>query len=172
MSTYAGIGSRRAPADVLELCTRIAHQNRDRGRKLRSGHAIGCDQAFELGAGAYAEVFLPWKDFEESCPTWGTVFIMPSISALEVVQEHHPAPHRLSMAGMRLHARNCHIILGRCLNDPVDYVICWTRDEERSGTAMGLRVARAYGIPVYNLANAQTRASWEARCGLATASTA
>lgn len=158
---YAGIGSRRAPDDVLALCIRVAEKLKRNGWYLRTGHAIGCDQAFEAGAGKLAEVFLPWKDYEENIPVLGEKFIMPTVPAMEIVAALHPAPERLSMAAVRLHARNCHIILGRCLNDPVDHVVCWTPDEERGGTAMGLRVAREHGIPVHNLHEEGARRRWE-----------
>lgn len=159
--TYAGIGSRRAPDDVLALCIRIAAKFRRNGWRLRSGHSIGCDQAFEVGARGEADVFLPWKDFEAESPVLGRKFIMPSVPALEVVGRYHPAVERLSMSGMRLHARNAHIILGASLNDPASYVLCWTPDEQRSGTAMGLRIARAYNIPVHNLNDPEVRELWE-----------
>lgn len=171
MRLYAGIGSRRAPAPTLSLCTSIARHLRVRGWVLRTGHAIGCDQAFEDGAGDRSEVFLPWKDYEFAAPLNGEVFRMPSAQALEMAVELHPAPERLSMPAIRLHARNCHILLGRCLNDPVAAVVCWTKDEERGGTAFGLRLARKHEIPVHNLWNPEVREEWErAICGHATAS--
>lgn len=151
---YAGIGSRRAPSHILGLCGLIAHTLRGEGWTLRSGHAIGCDQAFEYDAEAEAEVFLPWRDFESDvlC-TASRVRLMPSIEAIEMVERVHPTPARLSMASVRLHARNCHIILGDDLGTPVDRVICFTADEHKGGTAFGLRLARQRRIPIDNLAD-------------------
>jgi hypothetical protein len=52
-----------------------------------------------------------------------------------------------------LHARNVQIILFEVLDQPVDFVICWTkRGKALGGTAMGIRLAQAYGIDVRNLA--------------------
>ena len=52
-----------------------------------------------------------------------------------------------------MHARNVEIILGPGLDDPVKYLVCWTHGgRETGGTAQGMRVARAYGVPIYNLA--------------------
>lgn len=161
MTTYAGIGSRRAPHDILGLCTRIARCMVKRDWILRSGHAIGCDQAFELGACEESEVFLPWKDYESEVPLRGGFMIMPTVEALQMVPEYHPAPERLSMAVARLHARNCHIILGPHLNEPVDRVICWTADESRGGTSFGLRMARALDIPIHNLHDNRVRRDYE-----------
>jgi cell division GTPase FtsZ len=52
----------------------------------------------------------------------------------------------------KLHARNAMIVLGKNLDDPVDFIICWTPGGTGSGgTGQALRIARAYGIPVYDL---------------------
>lgn len=167
MNTYAGIGSRRAPLPTLGFCESIARYLSRRGWLLRTGHAIGCDQAFEAGAGHRAQVFLPWKDYEENVEMEAcSVFTVPTVEAMEMVVDIHPAPHRLSMAAIRLHARNCHIILGGLLNTPVSHVVCWTTDEDRGGTSFGLRLARAHGISVQNLARPEVREKWErAICG-------
>ena len=160
METYAGIGSRRAPSDILGLITRIARRLREDGKILRTGHAIGCDQAFEHGAGDRAQVFLPWKDYESDVEIKGQTYPIPCVAALQLVEKFHPRPDRLSMAVTRLHARNCHILLGPALDDPVSRVICFTLDELRGGTSFGLRIAREYDIPVYNLADQGTFSSY------------
>lgn len=168
MRCYAGIGSRRAPDHVLGLCTRLGVKMCQHGWVLRSGHAIGCDQAFE--AGAYspdrvrAQIFLPWKDYESEIPATGQVQRVPVTAAIHLVARYHPTPERLSRAAVRLHARNCHILLGPALDDPVDRVICWTRNEARGGTAFGIRVARELGIPVHNLADEDVRSAYLALC--------
>lgn len=72
---------------------------------------------------------------------------------------HHPAWERLGRGARSLHARNCHQILGRDLNDPAAFVVCWTPDgattdpgPSTGGTGQALRIAAAHGIPVFNLA--------------------
>lgn len=164
---YAGIGSRQAPPEILGLCTRIAHRLRGLGDTLRTGHAIGCDQAFERGAEHNAEVFLPWRDYEQDVYVWGRLWPMPTIEAIQMVPKYHPAPERLSMAAVRLHARNLQILLGPVVKldpEPVDRVICWTADEKRGGTAFGIRAARELGIPVHNLHDPFVRAGYEHLC--------
>jgi hypothetical protein len=162
LPTYAGIGSRRVPPDIEGLCTRVAQMMARAGYTLRTGHAIGCDQAFERGAAAAAEVFLPWKDFEWEAPRFSEfVSTIPSVEALTLSSEMHPAPHRLSMAGLRLMGRNAHIA---DLDDPVHRVICFTLDPSRGGTSHGLRIATSRGIRIDNLADPETRAGYEALC--------
>lgn len=39
------------------------------------------------------------------------------------------------------------------LDSPVDFVVCWTKNGElKGGTALGMRIAKHYNIPIYNLA--------------------
>ena len=160
MRAYAGIGSRRTPEPVLQLLTALASQLARRGHVLRSGHAPGADQAFEHGAGARAEVYLPWPSFESSvrCAA-GYVQPEPSSEAVQMAAAHHPAWERLGRGARSLHARNCHQILGRDLQDPVSFVVCWTPDgatthpgPSTGGTGQALRLAAAHTIPVFNLA--------------------
>lgn len=65
---------------------------------------------------------------------------------------YHPAWARLDDHARRLHARNSLIVLGRLLDDPVDFVVCWTpKGEWVGGTSQALRVAKAAGIKIFNL---------------------
>ena len=160
MRVYAGIGSRRTPAPILGLFTELASRLAARGYLLRSGHAPGADQAFERGADCHAEVYLPWPQFEASveCAA-GCLQRHPSPQAVEMAAAHHPAWDRLGRGARSLHARNCHQILGRDLNDPASFVVCWTPDgattapgPSTGGTGQALRIAAVHGIPVFNLA--------------------
>lgn len=135
---------------------------------LRTGGAPGADQAFQDGAAnadGAIELYLPWESFEAAslapiitAETW--IWREPSPAALELAAQHHPAWERLKQGVRKLHARNCHQILGGELNYRVDVVICWTPDgsldgrgPDTGGTGMALRVARACGSPlVINLA--------------------
>ena len=160
---YAGIGSRETPVDVLELMTRFARAAAADGWVLRSGRALGADQAFEKGAGEPAEIFLPWADF---APKWVSVarYVqpIPKPKAYEVSARHHPAWRHLGDGVRALHARNAHQILGRELDSPVGFVLCWTPGAKViGGTAQALRIAAAYDIPIHNLADKITRAAIE-----------
>ena len=61
--------------------------------------------------------------------------------------------------------RNVYQVLGKDLNTPSEFVICWTPDgaetaNERSiktgGTGFAIALADSLGIPVYNLANPES----------------
>jgi hypothetical protein len=159
MKTYAGIGSRAIPPEELPFIQYLADALRRDGYVLRSGHATGVDQAFEAGAGAAAEVYLPWPKYEQGVAmSAGYVKGEPSGAALIESSNHHPEWEACNKATRMLHARNAHIILGRHLDTPVKFVICWTPNAAAiGGTAQAIRIARAHGITVFNLADPATR---------------
>jgi len=85
--SYAGVGSRETPADVLQVMTRFARHMESRGYILRSGGAPGADTAFEDGASESArEIYLPWPAFNgRSSP-----FERPSVAAIKLGMRYHP----------------------------------------------------------------------------------
>lgn len=138
---YAGIGSRETPPEILSLMTRIAEKLSSMGYILRSGGAPGADTAFEFGSDPEKmEIFLPWKGFEGNLsPLWG-----PSDAAMLLGAEFHPAWDGLSDGSKRMHARNCHQVLGSDLETPVSFVICWTQGGKATGgTGQALRIAES-----------------------------
>lgn len=157
--SYAGVGSRTTPSDVLERMTVAARRLARLGYTLRSGAAVGADSAFEQGAGVNKEVFLPWRGFNGSASS----FVAPTREAGEVAAALHPSWGRLSPAVKKLMSRNSHQILGADLRSPVDFMVCWTPDgaeceAERSadtgGTGQAIALASRWSIPVFNLAKA------------------
>lgn len=152
---YAGVGAREAPGDMLMYAQMLAERLADEGWTLRSGHAPGMDQAFESGAGRRAEVYLPWPSFEDGELLDADVIVdKPSREAYELAERYHPTWERLGSGAKRLHARNSHQVLGLGLNDPSRFVLCWTAGAKtQGGTGQTLRLAEAYDIPVFNLAD-------------------
>jgi hypothetical protein len=163
MKCYAGIGSRRTPEDVLALMTALAACLRQQGWTLRSGNAEGADLAFQAGAGADAEVFVPWPSFGPAFQA-GAIGYVPEPRAYQLAAKHHPNWDACSTAAKHMHARNCQQVLGLTLNEPSRFVVCWTPDGSLDGTGPGtggtgqaLRVAHHYGVPVFNLARPEHR---------------
>jgi len=137
---YAGIGARKTPASVQIQMQSIARSFDARGFLLRSGGAGGGDTAFQTGLlnGDHCEIWRP----EHSTP-----------DAYDLAAKYHPAWEKCSAIAQALHARNGLIMLGRNLNDPVDFVVCWTPGGAiTGGTGQALRIAEAYQIPVFNFA--------------------
>ena len=132
MKYYAGIGSRETPNEVLILFTSIAMKLSQEGYILRSGHAKGADLAFERGCNiaiGEKEIYLPWGNFEAST----SKLIVKDKKAFEIAEKYHPYWENLSVEAKKLQARNSHQVLGKDLNTPSDFIICWTKNGKGSG---------------------------------------
>lgn len=115
---------------------------------LRSGAADGADSAFERGVkdSNNKEIFLPWLGFNNHPSD-----LLPCDGCVEIVSQIHPKWNTLSQGGKKLHARNVKQVLGDGLNDPVEFVLCWTAGgREVGGTATAIRLAKFLNIPVFN----------------------
>jgi hypothetical protein len=146
---YAGIGSRETPPVVCRAMTRMAIEFRRMGYVLRSGGADGADEAFEAGAGTDKLIYLPWVKFRNNPSPYHRV----TPEALALAARFHPAWGRLNEYARRLHGRNAYQVLGLDLRTKADFVVCWTKGGKGGGgTGQAIRMAFAYGIPVYDLA--------------------
>lgn len=174
MNFYAGIGPRDCLPAATARMTEIAHCRRGQGWWLRSGHSGKADLAFERGAHSSAHIFTPWREFLEDPRTRGpepaygaVVYEEPTPPAFKMAAAYHPAWDRCGRDARALLARNCHIILGPDLTDPVQDVVTWTTDGtidgigKQGGTAHALRVAVAHGVKVYNLRRPEHRDALE-----------
>lgn len=148
----------------MELMTALAHDLAFHVT-LRSGGAPGADTAFETGvakAKGYMDIYLPWKGFNKNAsPLYGVC-----AAALEMASRVHPAWNALvkdgsyPSAGQKLHARNCYQVLGKDLNRPSLFVVCWTpdgaetsasRQRTTGGTGTAIALGDRNGVPVFNL---------------------
>lgn len=144
---YAGVGSRNIPEAVFGELYDYGKALAKRGFTLRSGSADGSDTAFERGArdgGGRMEIFRAEDAVGDA-------------AAMALVEKHHPAPQALYGRVRLLMARNSYQILGRGLDSPALFVLCWTPDgaevvtrRETGGTGQAIRLAVAHGIPVFN----------------------
>lgn len=147
---YAGIGSRNVPEEKAAEMTAIAQELELLGFTLITGDADGSDKAFRDGANK-KEVYTA-KDATDLTRT--------------IAKEIHPAPYALKGYALNLMARNTNQIFGKKLNEPVDFVLCWTPNGEESyeqrtiktgGTGQAIEMASRKEIPVINMANAGWR---------------
>jgi hypothetical protein len=188
---YTGIGSRETPGPILALMKALAMMLCDEKWVLRSGGAPGADSAFEAGAlearpkyGAAntpIQVWLPWSKFEGRPMGNGWDYVVGHPADMEIAEKFHPAWDRCSRGARLLHTRNVGQILGRrithygSVNDPdpeiVEYrepvsrfVICWTEGGlGRGGTGQALRIAKHYGVPIFDLGLPSVEARLRAR---------
>lgn len=154
---FTGIGSRETPKDVLTQMTRIATCLYNKGFGLRSGAAPGADTAFELGVGDKKQIFVPWNNFQGKkleYQVWDECY--------EMAAKHHPGWAYLSNGAKALMARNVLQVLGPNMNEPSEFVICWTQDgaytrdmrsRKTGGTGLAISIACEHGVPVFNLQN-------------------
>lgn len=173
--TYAGVGSRETPPEVLATMEAVGQALAARGHKLLSGAAPGADAAFERGCDAACgakEIFIPWKGFQGRQPDASTRVATDEEGsrAFEIAAGAHLAWQYLRRPVKLLMARNSHQVLGWSLDEPVDFVLAWTPDGAETldetgratgGTGQAIRLANLRGIPVINMG----RTGWEERLG-------
>lgn len=143
--TYAGVGARETPQEVLTLMHDVGRNLAREGFLLRSGGARGADSAFGTGCregeGA-SEIFL--KDAP----------ISPLFDRL--TENMHPKPSALSPHGRLLMNRNGAQVFGSDFSRPCDVLLCWTPGGKGGGgTGQAIRIARAIDIPVLDLGLAE-----------------
>ena len=161
--TYAGIGARNTPPNVLTAMTVMAGWLARQGWHLNSGGATGADSAFAQGAPASQRtLYLPWPGYDNYA---GPDCRVPSPSEFEscmaIAARLHPAWDWCSPTVRKLHARNAAIV-GVGLGCPVDAVVAWTPGGTvKGGTGVAISIAVEAGIPVLNLASMPPRAVCE-----------
>jgi len=150
MIYYAGIGSRETPPNILHYFEYLGELFAKQGFILRSGNAKGADQAFEKGCdkvNGKKEIFLPWKDFENSTSKLYNI----TNEAMTIAAIYHPYWNNLSYSAKKLLARDVYQVLGYDLKTPSSFVICWTKNgKSGGGTGQAIRIAKAYNIPVFD----------------------
>jgi hypothetical protein len=177
---YTGIGSRETPEPILALMKALAMLLCDEKWVLRSGAADGADSAFEAGAlqarpkygGANRpiQIWLPWANFEGRPQGNGWDYLIGHPEDEEIAERFHPNWAACERGARKLHIRNVGEILGQrgvhygSVNDPdpevyeyreavSKFVICWTPEGKGGGgTGQALRIARAYDVPIFDLA--------------------
>ncbi|GEM_PF-2896550 len=170
MTRIAFIGTRdleAVPHEALEAFRQAALAAARAGATVVTGAAPGADQlaaTLAISLGGRVHLVLPWETYERAWTRWAlahpgvtrTVYDPVEHAAwTESVFTHHPAGRRLAHGALALHARNYGIVSGS------DLVVALPKDPagRQGGTAQGLRIARALGIPARNLWSERDRAA-------------
>ena len=173
--TYAGIGSRRTPAEILPVMTELAKELAKRGYALNSGAAPGPDSAFEAGAGTKKNIFpgnvktgeRELKIAEEIHPNWNAMIAAAKRNAIQKGKN----PEAAAAYVANLMARNTNQVFGKNLDTPVDFVTAYTPDNltdytkrtiDSGGTGQAIDMASRKGIPVINMADPNWRSQLDA----------
>lgn len=153
---YAGIGPRfDIPSSIYSRALHVSIELAKLDYTLRSGAADGMDSIFEEGCdfmGGKKEIFLPEKGFNGH-PSKFYVEKWDLIDeARKLAEKYHPNWKACNTFAKNAHTRNMAQVLGWTLDDPVDFVVCYTHNGlKKGGTAQAMRVAEAMRIPIYNL---------------------
>ena len=164
--TYAGIGSRETPQEVLDVMPEVAKYLESLGYTLRSGGAAGADAAFEKGVTSKKEIFLgnvktgerELKIAEEIHPAWNVM--LDSTRKKAIAKGNNPERSAAFVANLM--ARNTNQIFGANLDTPVDFVIFYAKEttdplRPAGGTGQAVEMARRKGIPTINMADTNWR---------------
>ena len=154
---YAGIGSRKTPQACLDFMTKIGRVCTKKDLTLRSGGAVGADQAFERGCdleSGQKEIWTP-KSQHIVEHEW-------AIEKAKAVCWEYPL-HKMKPYTRSLIIRNMYQIFGDDEENlkPVKFVVFYCvgdplmRGKESGGTRYTVRAAHNYNIPHFNLRTAQ-----------------
>jgi hypothetical protein len=166
---YTGVGSRSTPNSILDVIEKIAEKLYNLEWTLRSGGCKeGPDAEFErvyenrfttisdLARRKFVhkelyEIYYPNRSFKNS---FGAYSIDPDIweEAKTLAEKFHPNWQACSQKARDLHTRNSFQILGRDLQTPSKFVVCYTPKGAVVGrTGQTLRLALHHEIPIFNL---------------------
>ena len=162
---YTGVGSRETPEDIQNVMTNLAMKlSWSGGYTLRSGGADGADYAFWRGAcQAYsevmAEIYIPWNGFNNCGTPNPNIIVAKYLSnwkeAEYIAQGIHPAWDKLSRGAKALHTRNIYQVLGKDLDSPSKFLVCYAKETKDGNISGGTRtayvLAKEYNIPCFNL---------------------
>jgi len=181
MNYYTGVGARVTPGRILEKFERGNMMSTlvkwgcklaSAGFTLRSGGAEGADTAFEHGCNLIhgnKEIYLPWKGFNNSnSPLY---YIPPE--AFEIAGDVYGATWKFQkQAVKKFMARNMMQVMGIGLDEPSEFLLCWTPDgctthmartRETGGTGQAIAYASELNIPVFNFFNTNDEKDFSCR---------
>ena len=151
---YTGIGSRRAPPEMLGRAEALARRLAASGLHLRSGGALGMDRAFERGTPSdQRTIYRPAHivgDAGEAAFALFDAEVAPLAGCGSIRRMRPPIAALL--------ARNMFQILGLDLSAPTRAVVCWTpildyTHRDAGGTRYACLLAQVRRIPIFNLAH-------------------
>lgn len=166
--TFAGVGSRNTPPDMLKEMARVANKLEGLGYTLNTGltfgkQAEGADKAFADGFTDKSKVNLFTPEIHGKRPR-----------EQAVAKEIHETPEKLTEGSLKLQARNTSQVFGDKLDTPVDFVLAWTplnnngevvthadqryyggkdSNNNTGGTGQAIALASLKGMPVINMAD-------------------
>lgn len=161
---YTGVGSRKdVPEWITDLASNIAVALSQQGYTLRSGRAETMDYAFQRGAeydrpnNPRTEIYVPNDRFNLCFGNKNAINparFQNYADAEDICSTIHPVFNHLRGFAREAHIRNVYQVLGKDLNSPSEFLICWAPPKGNGvsgGTATAWNLATKLGLPCYNL---------------------
>lgn len=167
---YTLVGSRETPENSCRDLTVLANLLARIGWIGRSGGADGADSCLEDGClgmfSARMEIYLPWWNFNGRSADNRSYIDTPKLKNYKqaelIASTTHPAWDKikrdgspvLSRGAKALHTRNVYQVLGKDLNSPSTFLLCWaepTPDGVKGGTNTAVQLAKKHGADIINL---------------------
>lgn len=164
---YAGVGSREAPLEILELMVRIGRTMAEQGFGLSSGDAIRSDQAFYRGACLARNppphrIYLAWSGiggrFHDPDNGWHVApFYRENYEqASQIAEKARGGFFGLTQGGIAQHVRNVYQIYGHTLDEVVKVMWYWgipvgKQEKVKGGTNTALQLAIMANVNRINL---------------------
>ena len=162
---YTGLASNDTPTAIRAIMTELAMELESSGIILRSAAHPEMHSAFLRGVEAVGkkEVYVTWSHGRHSQHRIHPSQIDSATKALSLSIIQRFLPH-MTVSQITQHdfiSMAPYLILGRDLNTPSRFVICWTPDGlGQHGVGPALRIARYYGIPVFDLGCSKSLAAF------------
>ena len=179
---FTGIGSRKIGKSFDSIyLAKLASYFAKEGFIVRHGDAVGSDRIFrdEFRNRGKQEIYIPWKsfidDYDYSADMGDCVLGEINVYCISDYDKKSikEINHILKECGLyfkkesttKLVQRNVLQVLGKDLQTPSEFVICWTPDgaeslkdisKDTGGSRVAIGVADLFDIPVYNIKNNDT----------------
>ncbi len=149
---YTGIGSRQVPKAIYNKIMSIAGILSVKGWSLRSGGAKGCDTAFEIGSILVSKINNDEVYKRHDATPQSKELLKLVIDSLNKEQQTNIIYENISSYVQNLLARSMLQVLGRNLDNPSEFVICYTPNGEKvGGTRYAIQLAEMKNIPIINI---------------------
>lgn len=178
---YAILGAPDTPSHVLQEFSDIARMLAAKKFKVRvttddSRKQEGKPPAALVGkavretVGTRYELIKPWNTFGDTEGEALTATGTTSDRGVEMAALFQPAMTKLPDAVKKIIAANVHVMLGKFLESPVEFLVCYTEDGAENSkevtfktgnVGLAIRVATSYNIPVINFKNPNSRSRLE-----------
>jgi hypothetical protein len=154
---YGGLCNPDAPDSVMSQMKTLAERLEAKGYTLRTNGAKGGEASMEAGS-SDVEAHIPWRNFNEHPSKLNRT----TDEAKAVIRQFAPGFDGLKPAVQTIIASKAHVILGKDLKNPIQFLICWTQDgaetmaqrNAKTGyIGVGIALAASLKIPVFNLKN-------------------